>query len=87
MNKEIFNLSEFYKKAGDSLKWKPFEERVEFITDKIYKEDKESTGELSKEYIKNAVVRMLYIFNCCNEFECNVLRTILNIYRIYGKWQ
>ena len=77
-------FSGIYEKAKSELKWKPFKNKVQVITDKIYKED--STGDLSKEVIERKVVTMLYLFHCCSESELNVLRTILNHYRIYGKW-
>lgn len=75
---------DIYEKASQNLEWQPFKKRVQFITDKIYKEDR--TGELSKQYIERKVVVMLHLFNCCDDFESNVLRTILNQYRVYGKW-
>ena len=81
IEKEFLNL---YEKASSNLKWEPFKKEVQFITDKIYKEDK--TGEYSKQYIERKVINMLYLFHCCDEFESNVLRTILNHYRVYGKW-
>lgn len=73
-----------YENARSNLKWKPFKKQVQFITDKIYKEDK--TGEYSKPYIERKVINMLYLFHCCDEFESNVLRTIFNHYGVYGKW-
>lgn len=77
-------FSGIYEEASSNLKYESFKKRVQFIVDKIYKEDR--TGDLSKEVIERKVVTMLYLFHCCDEFESNVLRTILNYYGVYGKW-
>lgn len=81
IEKEFF---EIYKEASNNLKYELFKKKVQFITDKIYKEDR--TGKYSKQFIERKVIDMLYLFHCCDEFESNVLRTILNHYRVYGKW-